>query len=53
MRKYKITYWYETKYDDCDEHEFISEAACIEDVIFIFKNDVRNYKRITKIEEIK
>jgi hypothetical protein len=52
MREYKFYFWYETKNDDCDDGKVIIKSKNIEEALILFKDIKRNYKRITKIEEI-
>jgi len=51
MRKYLISYLAEQN-DECVDCETTIEARTILGAIFIFKTNIKVYKRVTKIEEL-
>jgi len=51
MRKYKITYWIESR-DECIDLERVIEALTIQDALNLFLNLDLIYKRIDSIKEL-
>ena len=51
MRKYRV-YYYTEKHDECVDCEKEIEASCFENIYSVFREQVKVFKRIYKVEEI-